>query len=399
MEDLSVGIVGGSVGGLTAACLLRDAGHRVSVFERSATPLVARGAGIGLLPTTSRYLVERAGVTLSDIAVATSEIRYLDRDGSVTDVEAHDYLFSSWTTVYRLLLAHWERTASGEDRYLLGREMVGFATGADGRVTIDFADGAAATVDLLVCADGIGSTARSQLLPSVEQRYAGYAAWRGTFPERRLSAATQRIIDDGITYFVYPQSHILAYPIPAADGSVAAGERLANFVWYRNHADGEELDGVLTDVDGHRRSLSVPPGMLAHEHRDELWATAERVLPPPLTELVTRCPEPFVQVVYDVEVDRMAFGPVCLLGDAAFNARPHAAAGTAKAADDAWRLVEAIAAESSVEAATARYERTQLDLGRRLLARTQAIGERSQVTSTWRVGDPELVFGLHRPGD
>ena len=40
----------------------------------------------------------------------------------------------------------------------------------------------------------------------------------------------------------------------------------------------------------------------------------------------------------------MAFGRVCLLGDAAFALRPHAAAGTAKAAADAWALAEALAA-------------------------------------------------------
>lgn len=38
----------------------------------------------------------------------------------------------------------------------------------------------------------------------------------------------------------------------------------------------------------------------------------------------------------------MAFGRVCLIGDAAFVARPHAAAGTAKAAEDGWQLAQAI---------------------------------------------------------
>ncbi len=398
MDRLTIGVVGGSIGGLTAACLLRDAGHRVTVYERSPIPLVARGAGIGLLPTTYRYLDERAGVSLDEIAVATSDIRYLGPDGAVADVEAHDYLFSSWTAVYRLMLQHWEETASADDRYLLGHEMSGFSIGSDDRVSIEFVDGGRAEVDLLVCADGIGSTGRAQVLPTVDPAYAGYVAWRGMLPEKALSATTLAALDDAITYFVYPQSHILAYPIPSVDGSVRPGERLFNFVWYRNYAEGAELDDLLTDAEGTSRSLSVPPGLMARHHEAELRATAEAVLPPPLAELVTACRDPFVQVVYDAEVDRMAFGPVCLLGDAAFSVRPHAAAATAKAADDAWRLAEAVEAETSVTAATARWEATQLELGRRLLARTRVIGERSQVTSTWRVGDPELIFGLHRPG-
>ena len=85
--------------------------------------------------------------------------------------------------------------------------------------------------------------------------------------------------------------------------------------------------------------------------------------------------------------------------DAAFVARPHAAAGTAKAAEDAWTLRDALAAHPDDPAtALAVWEPGQLALGRSLLARTRAIGRRSQVDGTWRAGDPELIFGLHGPG-
>ncbi len=47
----------------------------------------------------------------------------------------------------------------------------------------------------------------------------------------------------------------------------------------------------------------------------------------------------------DIAVRNMAFGRVALIGDAAFAARPHAAAGTAKAAADASSLAAARAAE------------------------------------------------------
>jgi 2-polyprenyl-6-methoxyphenol hydroxylase-like FAD-dependent oxidoreductase len=57
---------------------------------------------------------------------------------------------------------------------------------------------------------------------------------------------------------------------------------------------------------------------------------------------VTATSEPFVQAVFDIEVPRMAFGRVCLLGDAAFALRPHIAAGTAKAAADGWALAQAL---------------------------------------------------------
>ena len=88
------------------------------------------------------------------------------------------------------------------------------------------------------------------------------------------------------------------------------------------------------------------------------------------------------------------------MGDAAFAVRPHAAAGTAKAAADAWALRDALESHpDDVDAALAAWEPQQLALGRSLLARTRAIGRRSQVDNSWRAGDPELIFGLHGPGE
>ena len=74
-------VVGGSLGGLHAALLLHELGVEVDVYERSPAELAERGAGIGFLPESARYLVERAGVPLDRISVATSHIRYLDRRG------------------------------------------------------------------------------------------------------------------------------------------------------------------------------------------------------------------------------------------------------------------------------------------------------------------------------
>ncbi len=392
MEPLSIAVVGGSLGGLTTACLLRDAGHDVVVFERSSRELEERGAGIGFLRATYRYLVERAGLDIATISVDTPFIRYVHRDDSVAHESEHHYLFSSWNTVYREL-----RAAYGQGRYELGHEMVGFDQHDTG-VDVRFSNGATHRCDLLVAADGIGSLARSTLVPNAKPAYAGYVAWRGMVPESRLPASAAKRLSEAITYYVYANSHILVYPIPNADGSVAAGDRLINFVWYRNYLEGDDLDDLLTDNTGVRRDLSVPPGAMASHHLSEARHAAAR-LPQSIASVVEATEELFVQTIYDIEVDQMVFGRVCLLGDAAFAVRPHAAAGTAKAADDGWALATALTDANDLDSALARWQQTQLALGHDLLARTRDVGSRSQVTNSWIPGDPDLIFGLHQPGD
>src|ERR1700691_4530567 len=369
----SVVVVGGSLGGLTAALVLRDAGCDVRVFERSSSALQARGAGIAALDVTLRYLTERGGLRPEDVCSSTGWIRFLRGDGSTEHEQQHRYLFSSWNTIYRSLLPLFDA-----DRYLLGREVVAFDR-YDHGVSVTLADGSHARADLLVCADGVGSAARGRLVPGVAPEYAGYVAWGGTLPERDGSPATPRALDHALTYQVRDVSHILVSPIPALDGSLLPGDRLINVVWYVNVAAGPGLDQLMTGRDGIRRAGSLPPGAAP--------------------EVVPGMAEPFVQAIYDLGVPRMAFGRTCLIGDAAFAVRPHAAAGTAKAADDAWALAEELTASGGdVPAALAAWERRQLSVGRALLARTRDIGNSSQFSGTFRPGDPKLIFGLHGPG-
>lgn len=386
-----VAVVGGSVGGLTAALLLREQGLDVTVYERSGAELEQRGAGIGFLPHSYRYLVERAGVHLDDISVATDYVRYLDRAGSVVYAQKQRYRFSNWNTVYRSLLGCFGRSC-----YLLGREAVDIATAGD-RVRVAFSSGEPVEADLVVCADGVGSRSRARLLPESRQSYAGYVAWRGLVPERDLGAGAAALVD-AITYYVYANSHVLVYPIPGLDGSVAPGDRLINFVWYRNYLRGSDLDDLMTDSSGCRHDVSLPPGAVRREHVRELRATAAARLPERIRQAVVAVERPFVQAILDVEVQRMAFGRVCLLGDAAFGVRPHAAAGTAKAAADAWELARALRENGDIESALRAWEPGQLRLGRDLLERTRRIGRRSQVDCNWTPGDAELVFGLYEPG-
>lgn len=396
-RPLRVAVVGGSLAGLTAALLLRDAGCEVDVFERSGTPLEGRGVGIVLHPATVRYIQSRAIMDVADVSASASWHRYVDRDGRVVAEVARRHLFTAYDTLYRTLLG-----AFGQERYRLGHQVSDFEEVGDG-IVVTFASagaGHAGPVDLLVGADGISSTVRRKLMPGVVPRYAGYVAWRAVVEERVLERATLDLLGDSLTYFIGTRSHALAYPIPDLDGSVRPGRRLINLVWYRNAAPGGELDGLLTDRTGRRREVSVPPGMVGDAQLEAVRAEAVRTLPEALAEIAVKAGDLFLQVLFDVAVPTMAAGRACLIGDAAFAVRPHAATATAKGAEDAWALADAIrAGGDDVAGALRAWEPGQLDLGRALLERNRRMGDDVQFHGRWVPGDPELAFGLRAPGD
>jgi len=126
---------------------------------------------------------------------------------------------------------------------------------------------------------------------------------------------------------------------------------------------------------------------------------ADTDLPAPLAEVVRRTAEPFIQVIVDLEVPRMAFGRSCLIGDAAFALRPHIGVGTAKAADDAWQLGTALLGVTArhVPDRLKAWETQQMPVARRALQRARAAG-RSLQAGTRRVGE-QPPFGLPVPGD
>jgi len=390
--DARAVVIGGSIGGLTAALLLRSIGFTVEVYERSSAPLNGRGSGIVLQPDTVRWFTERSSQSLSDLNTSTRYVQYLNRDRGVDYREERAQRFTAWGTFYRALLAD-----LGSEHYNLGEYADGFSQ-TEQTVTVRFTGGRTATADLAVFADGINSTARQRFDPHAALHYSGYVGWRGTHPLRSLSSSARAELGDAITFDVPANSHVVMYPIPGEEGT-GPENQLMNYVWYRNVAEGPELTELLLDKRGTPGLASVPPGLVQDRYIEELKDAAAEQLSPAVAEVLIATEQPYLQVVSDVRSNRMAQGRVALVGDAACAARPHAAAGTAKAAADAWTLANALGdAGGDVAAALAKWEPAQLELSDSLMRRAIAVGERFQVTNTAIPGDPSLRFGLYGPG-
>lgn len=270
---LRVAVVGGSMGGLTAALVLRELGCQVDVYERSPELLDGRGAGVVLQPDTVRWFEEHGGIAaVEKVSTGSSTLRYLGPGNEIIHDEPSAWRFTSWTATYRALLDDF-----GTERYHLGEHVAGLDQDAD-QVTLRFVSGRRVHADLVVFADGISSTGRRRLLPEVRAQYSGYVGWRGTVLESAVSEETFELLHDSLAYSVGPSTHICMYPIPGPAGELEIGKRHLNYVWYRNVAEGPELDELLTDKRGFPCAVSVHPGMVQDRYVEELRAAARELL-------------------------------------------------------------------------------------------------------------------------
>jgi 2-polyprenyl-6-methoxyphenol hydroxylase-like FAD-dependent oxidoreductase len=152
-------------------------------------------------------------------------------------------------------------------------------------------------------------------------------------------------------------------------------------VWYRPADEHTELDRLLTDESGTTHVISIPPPLIRKDAIAAMRAAAERLLAPQFRAVVRMIEEPILQPIYDLETTHMAIGRVAIIGDAAFVARPHVAAGVAKAADDAAALAAALD-RGAIEPALRAFEAERLPVGRRIIERARHLGAYLQATQT-----------------
>jgi len=360
-------IIGGSLGGLFAGLLLKQAGWEATVFERSSGDLSSRGVGIG----THEELFDvmrRLGVTVDQsIGIAVSSRICLDRDGGIVARLPFAKVLTSWALVYRAL-----RRLLPEACYRAGTQLDDVVQDAR-RVTAIFAGGAREEGDLLVGADGLNSTVRDRVFGGPQPRYAGYIAWRGVIEEAELSQAARADLLDAYVFYLAPRAMVLSYWQPGADDDARPGRRRLNWLWYHPVAAGALAD-LLTDTHGRHHAAGIPPPLIRPEVIAAFRERARALLPPQYVALIAATATPFLQPIFDLESARAVAGRVALLGDAAFVARPHVGAGVSKAALDAAWLADALAADGDLDAALAAYNERVCAFGAALVARARYLG-------------------------
>jgi 2-polyprenyl-6-methoxyphenol hydroxylase-like FAD-dependent oxidoreductase len=354
-------VIGGSLGGLLAAHLLRDVGWDVIVFERNAEDLTGRGAGISTHPQLIDIL-RRVGIDFDEsMGIKVDTVICLDRHGHTYHREKTARTMSSWGRLYRSL-----RDPLPSGSYRLGMSLVRVEQDADG-VTAVFADGSRVTGDLLVAADGVRSTVREQFLPEIQPNYAGYVAWRAMLDETEVPPGIRAEIFERYTFCLPEGELFLAYPVPGRNNETQPGRRAYNIVWYRPTDPDNALVDICTDSTGRCHGMSIPPPLIRPEVTAAIKATARALVAPQVAEIFARTAQPFFQPIFDLASPQTVFGRVALLGDAAFVARPHVGAGVTKAALDAASLADAVKGEG-LAAGLLRYQREQQPFGSGLVA-------------------------------
>ena len=384
-------IVGGSLGGLFTGVALKQHGYNTTILERNPTNLLDnQGAGIVAGGDTLTFF-ERYDRCKRPVAVPAPKRMYLDQSGNVVQEMPLKGTMTSWDLCYYLLRANYDhqeskycdvpgpRDGDGKIDYRYGCTVKDFQE-EDGKIKVNYenADGGRESVvgDMLVGADGPSSTVRKILCPEVERKYAGYCVIRGTVPEEEASEEAKKVFVERFTFFHAPGIQNLTYTIPGIDGAMEPGKRLLNFVWYTNFPEGgQDLEDVMTDVDGKRRRVTIPPGMMRPKAWEMVKKRGRDRLPPQMAEMVEKTKQPFVQCITDVITPTNNFygGKVVLIGDALAGFRPHTVASTSQAAFDVLMLVEYLATGDHAE-----FVRRTMEYARLVQQRGVQIGDRSQ---------------------
>src|ERR1700756_165143 len=206
-------VVGGGIGGLTAALSLRRAGFEVDVYEQAAE-LTQIGGGINMGPNAVRILRRlglAAGLDREGIRpLFTHQRRWQDGhtlQRAPLNPLCEELYGAPHMTLHRADLLDVIASGFPAERIHLGYRLIGLEDKGHGAEAW-FENGAWITTDVLVGADGIHSAVRSALFGEEAPVFAGCVAYRGLVPAERIADLGLEV---GSQSWGGPRAHIVHY--------------------------------------------------------------------------------------------------------------------------------------------------------------------------------------------
>ncbi|WP_280547758.1 salicylate 1-monooxygenase [Halomonas sp. 11-S5] len=354
-KRLSIGIVGGGIGGVAlAVALSRDPGLKVRLFE-AAEQFSEIGAGVSFGPNAVRAItllgLEASYRHISDSSPAPFEDVWFEWRRGSDDAYLTATLAPGCgqSSVHRadFLEAIVENLPEGIARF--GKRCVAVEQDGDG-TTAQFADGTAYTADILIGFDGIKSAVRDHVLSPAQHAelgpfWSGTYAYRGMIPTEQLEAAmAARGADKRLArvpqMYLGPDRHILTFPVKQTE--------LINVVAFITDRstpapqlpEGEEWVSTVSQEE----MLEVFAG----------WGAGSQAI-------LDCIPEPTRWALHELpELPRYRRGRVLIVGDAAHAMVPHQGAGAGQALEDAYVLAGLLTDQAcdrqSAEQALAAFE-------------------------------------------
>jgi 5-methylphenazine-1-carboxylate 1-monooxygenase len=359
-------VIGGGIGGLTAALSLHAAGLDVEVFEQ-VPKISALGVGINLQPNAVRELIELGlGDRLAEVAIETSRLSYYNRLGQLIWSEprgvAAGYRWPQYSIDrgdLQMVLLDAVRERIGAQNIFEGHKLVRFAQHGE-RVEAFFADRSTGeglrphSGDILIGADGIHSAVRAQLYPNEGGPVSsGRIQWRGV-----VEAAP---FLDGRTHVTIGSSQRRAVIYPISQKAARRGKALINWITVLGRQKASDVPGTWERTAKKERFF---------EHfRDWNFDWI------PFADLISRTEEIFEYPKDDREpLPRWTFGRVTLLGDAAHPMRPVGSQAGSQAVVDARVLAYALATAATPEAGLERYQAERLKPMNAMVLRNREFG-------------------------
>ena len=335
---LRIAVIGGGIGGLTAAVSLRQAGFEVDVYEQ-APELTEVGGGINMAPNATRVLrrlglaegLDREGVRPR----STHQRRWQDGrtlQRAPLNPLCEELYGAPHMTIHRADLLAVIASAFPLDHIHLGHRLVGLADKGDSTEAW-FENGARITADILVGADGIHSAVRASLFGEESPVFAGCVAYRGLVPAERIADLGLEL---GSQSWVGPGAHFVHY-------FVSRG-RLLNFVGWTEHDEWNRED--WTD------RATVARALAAFED----WH-------PQVRRIIAAADTCFIWALFDRDpLPRWSIGRTTLLGDACHPMYPFMGQGAAQAIEDGAALAACLLAAGNADPAVTlrRYEQLRL---------------------------------------